>query len=71
MKKKAGLLKLALPLVLISLSACSGAPSGQGTKGTAKPEDTKPPAPPEPVTLTITNHKSVGFTEKDFQTYFV
>ncbi|TVY07758.1 ABC transporter substrate-binding protein [Paenibacillus cremeus] len=76
MLKKTGISILASALVLASLTACS---SGQGTQGAApkeapKAEETKatpPPASNEPVTLTITNHKSVGFTESDFQKYFV
>ncbi|WP_282938522.1 extracellular solute-binding protein [Paenibacillus sp. RC67] len=74
MKKRWGLWMLAISLVLLSLSACTNEQAGQGTtreKESTNKEEPKATPPPQPVTLTITNHKSVGFTEKDFQTYFV
>lgn len=73
MNKRWGVWMLALSLLLVSLSACANEQAGQSTqrdKERAKTEEPKPPAAPQPVTLTMTNHKSVGFTEKDFQTYF-
>jgi multiple sugar transport system substrate-binding protein len=75
MKMKHGLSMLALPLIVMTLAACGGGKEAQETQGDGKEQKTEaakqPTKPPEPVTLTITNHKSVGFTEKDFQTYFV
>jgi multiple sugar transport system substrate-binding protein len=81
MNMKAFFSTLALPILCMSLVACGGEQAGQGTAGadkavtkeekTAAKEEKKETKPPEPVTLTMTNHKSVGFTEKDFQTYFV
>jgi len=76
MNAKTGLFMLTLPLLAISLAGCGGGDkSAQGTEGVVdketKKEEVQAPKSPDPVTLTITNHPSVGFTEKDFQTYFV
>jgi multiple sugar transport system substrate-binding protein len=68
MKKNTGLLLLTVPVIVASMTACGG---DQSAKAPGKTEESKPAAAPQPVTLTMTNHKSVGFTEKDFQTYFV
>jgi len=67
-------LRLTVLLALLMLASVSLAGCGKGQAGKdgdgASPSGT-PTISQEPVTLTLTNHQSVGFTENDFQNYFV